>query len=36
MDQCSMVFFDRTKLKDDRPQVLDIFANAIANVVSNF
>jgi hypothetical protein len=34
MNQCSTVFFDRTKLADARPQVLDIFANAIANVVS--
>lgn len=32
MNQCSMVFFDRTKPADDRPQVLDLFANAIANV----
>ncbi|KAE9371635.1 hypothetical protein N431DRAFT_441610 [Stipitochalara longipes BDJ] len=32
MNQCSTVFFDRTKPADARPQVLDIFANAIADV----
>jgi hypothetical protein len=35
MNQCSTVFFDRTKPADARPQVLDIFANAIAHVVSS-
>jgi hypothetical protein len=33
MNQSSTVFFDRTKPADARPQVLDIFANAIAHVV---
>lgn len=33
IDQSSQVFFDRTKPIDERPEVLDIFANAIANVV---
>lgn len=33
MNQCSTVFFDRTKPIDVRPQVLDIFANAIAHIV---
>ncbi|TAQ87980.1 hypothetical protein B7494_g3667 [Chlorociboria aeruginascens] len=32
MNQCSTVFFDRTKPVDDRPEVLDIFANAIGSV----
>jgi hypothetical protein len=32
--QCSTVFFDRTKLVDERPDVFDIFANAIGHVVS--
>jgi len=35
IDQCSRVFFDRTKPIDERPEVLDIFANAIANVVGS-
>lgn len=34
MNQCSTVFFDRTKLVDERPEVFDIFANAIGYVVS--
>jgi len=32
-NQCSTVFFDRTKLVDERPEVFDIFANAIGNLV---
>jgi hypothetical protein len=34
MNQCSTVFFDRTKLVHERPEVFDIFANAIGYVVS--
>jgi hypothetical protein len=34
MDQCSRVFFDRTVPKDNRPDVIDMFANAIGDVVS--
>lgn len=34
MDQCSRVFFDRTVPRDNRPEVIDIFANAIGDVVS--
>lgn len=33
MNQCSTVFFDRTKPEDERPEVLDIFANALSHVV---
>jgi hypothetical protein len=33
INQCSTVFFDRTKLVDERPDVFDIFANAIGHVV---
>lgn len=33
MNQCSIVFFDRTKSQDERPGMMDIFANAIGNVV---
>ncbi|KAB8296990.1 hypothetical protein EYC80_002392 [Monilinia laxa] len=32
MNECSMVFFDRTKPIDERPEVLDIFADAIGYV----
>ncbi|TEY39017.1 hypothetical protein BOTCAL_0472g00040 [Botryotinia calthae] len=32
INECSMVFFDRTKPIDERPEVLDIFANAIGYV----
>ena len=35
IDQCSRVFFDRTKPIDQRPEVMDIFSNTIAHVVSN-
>lgn len=35
IDQCSRVFFDRTKPIDQRPEVMDIFSNAIAHVVSS-
>ena len=34
IDQCSRVFFDRTKPTDQRPEVMDIFSNSIAHVVS--
>ncbi|KAH7399882.1 hypothetical protein BKA64DRAFT_467978 [Cadophora sp. MPI-SDFR-AT-0126] len=32
MNQCSTVFFDRTKPVDERPEVLDIFSNALSHV----
>ncbi|KAL8396769.1 hypothetical protein RB594_003739 [Gaeumannomyces avenae] len=32
IDQCSNVFFDRTKPLDQRPEVIDIFNSAIGNV----
>ncbi|TGO28752.1 hypothetical protein BPAE_0023g00170 [Botrytis paeoniae] len=32
INECSMVFFDRTKPTDERPEVLDIFADAIGYV----
>ncbi|KAF7897210.1 hypothetical protein EAF00_005438 [Botryotinia globosa] len=32
INECSMVFFDRTKPTDKRPEVLDIFSNAIGYV----
>ncbi|RDW62070.1 hypothetical protein BP6252_11503 [Coleophoma cylindrospora] len=32
IDQCSRVFFDRTKPTDQRPEVMDIFSNAIAHI----
>ncbi|RYP74975.1 hypothetical protein DL771_002623 [Monosporascus sp. 5C6A] len=32
IDQCSRVFFDRTKPLDQRPEVMDLFASAIANI----
>lgn len=33
IDQCSRVFFDRTKPTDQRPEVMDIFSNTIAHIV---
>lgn len=33
MNQCSTVFFDRSKPVDERPEVLDIFSNALSHVV---
>lgn len=33
MNECSTVFFDRTKPIDERPEVLDIFDGAIGYVV---
>lgn len=36
MNQCSTVFFDLTKSADERPEVLDIFSNALSHVVSFF
>jgi hypothetical protein len=33
IDQCSKVFFDRTQPTDDRPEVMDLFAQAIGAVV---
>jgi hypothetical protein len=35
MNQCSTVFFDLTKPVDERPEVLDIFRNALSHVVSS-
>jgi hypothetical protein len=35
IDECSNTFFDRTKTPDRQPQVLDIFSEAIGNVVCN-
>lgn len=35
MNECSRVFFDRTKSLDERPAVLDIFADTIGNIVCN-
>ncbi|RYP79475.1 hypothetical protein DL770_006656 [Monosporascus sp. CRB-9-2] len=32
IDQCSRVFFDRTKPLDERPEVMDLFASAIGDV----
>ncbi|ESZ93158.1 hypothetical protein SBOR_6437 [Sclerotinia borealis F-4128] len=32
MNECSRVFYDRTKPTDERPEVLDIFADAIDNI----
>ncbi|ETS77767.1 hypothetical protein PFICI_09829 [Pestalotiopsis fici W106-1] len=32
MDQCSRVFFDRTRPLDQRPEVMDLFAEAIGTV----
>jgi len=32
--RCSQVFFDRTAIRSLRPQVLEIFAHAIGDVVS--
>ena len=36
IDQCSRVFFDRTKPLDQRPEVMDLFASAIGTVVCSF
>jgi len=33
IDECSKVFFDRTKPPDQRPEVVDIFGSAISNIV---
>ena len=35
LDECSSTFFDRTKTFDRQPQVLDIFADSIAKLVSS-
>ncbi|KAL6795082.1 hypothetical protein J3E68DRAFT_450227 [Trichoderma sp. SZMC 28012] len=35
IDQCSKVFFDRTQPTDDRPEVMDLFAQAIGTVAYN-
>jgi hypothetical protein len=36
IDECSKVFFDRTKPIDQRPEVVDIFGSAISNIVRLF
>jgi hypothetical protein len=33
IDQCSRFFFDRSINKDNRPEVLDMFSNAIGLIV---
>jgi len=33
LDQCSQVFFDRTRPSDNRPEVMDIFASSIGETV---
>ena len=35
IDECSRVFFDRTKPLDQRPEVLAIFGSAISDIVSS-
>jgi hypothetical protein len=35
IDQCSSVFFDRTKPLDQRPEVMDLFASAIGGVTEH-
>jgi hypothetical protein len=34
IDQCSGVFFERTQLIGKQPQVIDMFTDAIGNIVS--
>ena len=34
IDQCSRVFFDRTKTADRQPRVMDLFASAIGDVTN--
>lgn len=34
LDECAKVFFELTKSTDRKPQVMDLFANAIGRVVS--
>lgn len=34
LDECTRTFFDRTKLLDRQPQVIDEFSKAICNIVS--
>lgn len=33
IDQCSRVLFDSVKTADRQPQVMDLFASAIGNIV---
>jgi hypothetical protein len=33
--QCSTTFFDDTKVEDERPQLLDIFSDALSDIVSH-
>ncbi len=33
IDQCSRVFFDRTKPLDERPEMMDLFSSAIGHLV---
>ncbi|KAF7554998.1 hypothetical protein G7Z17_g2492 [Cylindrodendrum hubeiense] len=35
IDQCSRVFFDRTQPTDNRPEVMDLFAQAVGTVTDN-
>lgn len=35
IDECSKVFFDRTKPIDHRPEVMDLFSSAISNIVGS-
>jgi hypothetical protein len=35
IDECSRVFFDRTKTADRQPNLVDMFADAIGEVVSS-
>lgn len=34
IDECSRIFFDRTKTADRQPNLVDMFADAIGEVVS--
>ncbi|KAF9766152.1 hypothetical protein IL306_001468 [Fusarium sp. DS 682] len=35
IDECCRTFFDRTKIQDQQPQVMDIFSEAICTVVNS-
>jgi hypothetical protein len=35
IDECSRVFFDRTKTADRQPNLVDMFAAAIRHIVSS-